>query len=74
MLQVEYVVHTIITTTLPVSVDYNGQSMQATIKCLEVELMPSNRGSSPILQFVGEEYAPAKEFFKEGQKIVWPLS
>jgi hypothetical protein len=70
-LKVQFVVHSVSMTTVPVQVQYEGRAINATVDCLEVELASANpRHGTPTLRFVGEEVAAAEELFKQDAKVV----
>ena len=65
----QYKVHNVSGSQVPVSVPFEGAQVKALVDSLEVELTSDSRHGSTTLRFVGAEIAEAKETFLQDATV-----
>jgi hypothetical protein len=73
--QVDFVVHGVSMSSVPISVTHEGKQINATVDCLEVELTGTNgRTGSVTLKFIGDEIPAVVDKLKSGAKLSLPIA
>ena len=72
-MEIRFVVHNISTVPHRAQVEMKGESIFASVDCVEVELVGADLHGSFTARFYGADAGEARAKFKKDAIVVWPI-